>query len=92
MATEAICCQPRRFRLVRDHDVSGVSGVGAVAEGVEFTDGSCVVRWTAGEHRSTVVWASVEDALAIHGHGGATRVEWLDACACSDAIAAEVGR
>jgi hypothetical protein len=67
----------RRFQLVRDRDVSGVSGVGVVAEGVEFTDGACVVRWH-GEHRSTVVWGSVADALAIHGHGGATRVEWVD--------------
>ena len=67
----------RRFELHRDIDVSGVSGVGIVAEGVEFTDGSAVIRWH-GEHPSTVVWPSTDAAMAIHGHSGATRLVWLD--------------
>ena len=69
----------RRFKLQRDHDVSGVSGTGTVAEGVAFTDGTAVVRWIVGEHQSTVVWPSVESVVAIHGHNGATRLEWIDA-------------
>lgn len=68
----------RRFALAREHDVSGVSGTGIVAEGVCFTDGTCVVHWY-GERRSTVVWSSIEDVEAIHGHGGASRILWLDA-------------
>jgi len=68
----------RLFELHRDHDVSGVSGVGVVAEGVQFSDGTCVVRWVS-PRGSTVVWHSLEDVVAIHGHGGATRVVWLDA-------------
>lgn len=67
----------RRFYLVRDTDVSGVSGTGVVAEGIEFSDGTCVIRWQ-GERRSTVVWPSIEDVKAIHGHGGATRIMWAD--------------
>lgn len=67
----------RRFLLVRDHDISGVSGTGVVAEGVCFSDGTAAVRWR-GEKQSTVVWNSIDDAIAIHGHGGATRIEWLD--------------
>jgi hypothetical protein len=35
----------KRFRLVRDRDVSGVSGTGIVAEGTMFSDGTCVLRW-----------------------------------------------
>lgn len=66
-----------RFRLRRDRDVSGVSGTGVVAEGVQFSDGVCAVRWL-GEHASTVVWASLFDVELIHGHQGATRVEWID--------------
>lgn len=65
----------RTFHLQRDEDVSGVSGTGIVAEGVEFSDGSVVIRW-AGEHRSTVVWPGIESVEAIHGHGGATRIVW----------------
>lgn len=67
----------RRFELHRTVDVSGVSGTGVVAQGVEFTDGTCVVRWLS-QRRSTVIWEQVEDAIAVHGHGGATRIVWLD--------------
>lgn len=68
----------RRFELHRDVDVSGVSGTGVVAEGAAFSDGTAVVRWVVGEHRSTVVWPDVASVEAIHGHGGATRLVWVD--------------
>ena len=61
----------RTFELVRDVDVSGVSGTGAVAEG----DGTVVLRWR-GENPSTVVWPDLSAAVRIHGHDGATRVQW----------------
>jgi hypothetical protein len=67
----------RRFRLVRHHDVSGISGTGIVAYGVRFPDGVVVTRWN-GRVAQTCVWASIEDAEAIHGHGGSTVVEWMD--------------
>lgn len=66
----------KKFELHREHDVSGVSGTGVVAEGVEFTDGTVVLRWLSGR-RSTVVWDSIEDVRVIHGHDGATEVVWL---------------
>lgn len=68
---------PRRFVLQRDRDVSGVSGTGAVAFGVMFPDRTVVIRWR-GQHCSTVVWADIDSALAVHGHDGATRVDWID--------------
>lgn len=36
-------------------------------EGVEFSDGTVAVRWLTAK-RSTSVWNSLEDMLAIHGH------------------------
>lgn len=66
---------PRIFKVMRDTDVTGVSGAGHVADGVVFGDGTTVLRWRS-EHRSTAVYASLDDALAIHGHGGATRFEF----------------
>lgn len=33
-----------RFELVRDVDVTGISGTGVVAEGVEFSDGTVALR------------------------------------------------
>lgn len=68
---------PRRFRLIRHFDVSGVSGIGDVAEGVQFADGAVALRWK-GDHPSTVAWDSIGAILAVHGHHGATDLEWLD--------------
>lgn len=67
-----------RFQLVRDEDVTGVSGTGVVAEGCVFTGGKVVIHWL-GERQSIVVWDNFADAEAIHGHGGKTRFEWIDA-------------
>ena len=64
------------FWLQRNEDVSGVSGIGTVAEGVVFSDGTVALRWVVGEHRSTVLWPSIEAVIAIHGHDGKTRVEF----------------
>jgi hypothetical protein len=69
--------RPRTFALVRDHDVTGVSGTGSVADGVQWPDGTVSVRWV-GPHPSTVFWNSLDDALAVHGHGGHTRIVWDD--------------
>lgn len=67
----------RRFLLRRDEDVTGMSGTGDVADGVVFPDGATVIRWR-GPRASTVVWRSLADAEAVHGHGGRTRIMWLD--------------
>lgn len=69
----------RMFQLHRDLDISGVSGTGIVAEGVEFSDHTVVLVWLSGQHASTVFWPDgIESVEAIHGHGGSTRVVWLD--------------
>jgi hypothetical protein len=65
----------KMFTLHRQTDPHGMSGTGEVAEGVEFSDGTVALRWR-GEHASTVFWASIHDALAIHGHDGTTTVVW----------------
>lgn len=63
------------FHLQRDHDITGVSGTGTVADGVLWLDGTVTIRWR-GPRPSTVNWQSLDDAMAIHGHGGATRIVW----------------
>ena len=67
----------RRFELYRREDPSGVSGVGTVAEGVEFHDGQCVLSWF-GKHHTIEVAPSIRSLEAIHGHEGRTVVAWLD--------------
>jgi hypothetical protein len=67
----------RRFHLQRDEDTSGVSGTGVVAEGIQFTDGHCALRWLS-DTASTVLYDSVGDLIAVHGHEGRTQVVWTD--------------
>lgn len=77
----------RNFNLDRFVDVSGLSGTGVVAEGVEFSDGTVVVRWLnagvsdynreRGVKPTTVVHPDIQSVEALHGHGGATRIVWL---------------
>lgn len=74
---------PRLFDLYRHRDISGVSGTGVVAEGVQFSDGSVALRWP-GTDPSTAVWPSVESVLKVHGHSGATEVRWLDHLGVAD--------
>jgi hypothetical protein len=72
-----VTTESRRFHLERDADVTGVSGTGHVADGVQWPDGTAAVRWR-GERPSTVHWDRIDDAIAIHGHGGSTRIIWDD--------------
>ncbi|MFB7596926.1 hypothetical protein [Streptomyces sp. NPDC056160] len=66
----------RLFVLQRDRDVTGVSGQGPVADGVQWPDGTVALRWR--ERPSTAVWDSLDLMLSVHGHDGATRVVWSD--------------
>ena len=65
------------FVLRRDEDETGVSGVGVVAQGVEFTDGVVALHWMTNGPRSTAIYNSIQDVADIHGHGGKTRIVWL---------------
>ncbi|MEV8398794.1 hypothetical protein [Streptomyces niveus] len=68
---------PSRFHLQRHHDVTGASGTGRVADGVLWPDGTATLRWR-GQRPSTVNWDRIDDAVAIHGHGGHTGLVWDD--------------
>ena len=65
----------RTFKLVRIIDDSGVSGTGVVAEGVLFSNDAVVISWLT-EHQSLGIYPSMEELIAIHGHGGHTVVEY----------------
>lgn len=67
----------RRFELVRDEDLTGISGVGVVAEGVEFGDGVCVMRWCT-KLSSTAIYRNADELTAIHGHEGRTAMRYVD--------------
>ena len=73
----AVQFNTRRFLMVRQRDVSGVSGTGVVAEGVVFSQGMVVLHWLV-EPCSVAVYMSVNDLITIHGHNGATDIQFLD--------------
>lgn len=67
----------RRFVLNRHRDVSGVSGTGLVAEGVLFANGQVAVAFVGNLHAVEVL-ENIDTVIAIHGHEGATTLEWVD--------------
>lgn len=58
----------------RDQDISGVSGVGKVAEFAIAVDGRIVIFWPDGHS----YFSSLQDAIKVHGHNGKTRFVFLD--------------
>lgn len=71
----------RRFRLERTEDVSGSSGTGTVAEGVEYGPGGKVALfWAPGAAgaQSVGLYDRIEDVVLIHGHDGRTAVVYHD--------------
>lgn len=69
--------KPKRFWLVRDEDVSGISGIGYVAEGIEWTNGMATVSWL-GTYHSIETVMNIHTIEALHSHGGRTKVVWED--------------
>lgn len=67
----------RRFTLVREQDISGVSGIGIVAEGIMFSDGTCALRWLS-ENPSTNIYGNLAAIKTIHLHHGLTSLRWVD--------------
>jgi hypothetical protein len=70
----------KRFYLERSEDVSGVSGTGRITEGIQWSDGRIAIRWPTKNllPGSGSTFDSIEDVKRIHGHGGLTRVVWVD--------------
>ena len=67
----------RRFLLVRERDLTGVSGTGIVAEGAVFSGGFSVLRWLR-EPYAIGMFQSIADLIAVHGHEGATHIQFID--------------
>ncbi len=67
----------RRFQLHRSEDISGMSGIGTVAEGVELTCGKCIVTWMS-NLSSITIYDNLKIVEEIHGHEGRTKVVFID--------------
>jgi len=63
----------RKFHLVRDMDITGVSGTGTVAEGVLLTNGVAILSWRGHFSSVAMYMKGIPEIEHIHGHNGATR-------------------
>jgi len=63
------------FYLRREEDETGKSGIGRVAQGVQFDDSTVAIRWLS-ETASTILYANIAEAKQVHGHDGKTVVEF----------------
>lgn len=67
----------RRFYLQRDEDVSGYSGTGRVADGVQYNDGVIALRWN-GNTPTTTIYNNIKEMDYLHSHDGRTKIVWVD--------------
>ncbi len=55
----------KTFKIIRNEDVSGVSGIGHVIDGVVFEDGTTVIQWLR-KWKSIAIYKSFEEFKAVH--------------------------
>ncbi len=69
----------RRFYLQRGEDISGMSGLGKIAEGIEWGNGRVAIIWLSSSP-STGQYDSITALETIHTHNGQhdTKVVWID--------------
>jgi hypothetical protein len=72
----------RCFTLHRAEDVTGVSGTGLVAWGIEWPDGTVSMRWVSATPSFLNYEGGIAYVQAVHGHQGRTVVKFHEACTC----------
>lgn len=63
------------YHLVRNEDVSGLSGIGVVAHVFELPNSAALLVWdekNVSNVQSVVIYNNCEDLIKVHGHGGRT--------------------
>jgi hypothetical protein len=74
----------KTFKLYRQTDKTGVSGTGLVAIGLEDSLGRVFLTWIVSAKldgaesrpiQTVTIFTSIDDIQALHGHGGASKVE-----------------
>ena len=67
------------YDLMRAIDQTGISGVGRVAQIIEFDSGKVVAAWCAeGRPKSVATYDSMDEAKGVHGHSGSQFVLVFD--------------
>lgn len=66
----------KRFKLIRTVDVTGISGTGDIAYGVQYPDQSCALFWL--KHGTHGYYKNIGQLRDIHCYNDNARVEWVD--------------
>ena len=61
------------FILKRFEDETGISGIGIIAEGIIWSDGTVAYRWLS-DIATTVIADNIEIVKTLHGHDGKTKL------------------
>lgn len=64
------------FILERTEDVSGISGIGIIAEGIIWSDGTVAYRWLS-DIATTVIADNIDIVMTLHGHDGKTKLKHI---------------
>lgn len=67
----------RRFLLERQEDLTGTSGTGIVAEGIEFSNGTVVLHWIS-QLMAINIYDNIKVCIELHGHDNRTSIKWID--------------
>jgi hypothetical protein len=83
----------RRFELHRDQDASGISGTGVVAEGVLWSNGWVNLLWKTERAPNGLGFyaGGMDDVEKVHGHGGRSRIVWVDCARCGGPVGDDEG-
>ena len=65
-----------RFTLVRDLDITGVTGTGEVAYGVRFPNGSCVLCWE--KYGTHSIYKNIDQLIEIHCYRNNAIIHWVE--------------
>lgn len=80
---EAPAKPPRRGLILCERDITGISGLGVIAEFCVFSDDFTVIRWLGGPPQYQPKHEiydnrGIEPFEQVSGHHGATKVIWID--------------
>lgn len=64
------------FALIRHVDVTGISGIGKIAVGVEWPDGTCTMFWLGTKTHG--FYHDMEQIMQIHCYSGNAHVEFTN--------------
>lgn len=65
------------FVIIRETDNTGISGIGIVADGVQFKNGKCVLCWR-GKIQTIVIHENIKSVMQLSCSHSKSKIKWLN--------------